>query len=138
MKTVITFGTFDLFHIGHLRILERAAKYGDKLIVGISTDKLNFSKKGFNPVFPQEDRRDIIASLSFVDKTFFEESLEMKGEYIKEHKADILVMGSDWAGKFDEYKSICEVVYLPRTTGISTTQVKQKVIEMEKFHFSEL
>lgn len=123
MKRIITFGTYDLLHIGHVRLLERAAQLGDKLIVGVSCSKLNESKKGRAPVYTTEDRMAIISALRCVDEVFVEESLELKGDYIKQHKADILVMGDDWAGRFDEYKSICEVVYLPRTTGISTTQL---------------
>ena len=129
MKTVITFGTYDLFHVGHLRLLQRARALGDRLVVGVSTDALNFSKKGFKPIFSQADRREIIGALEMVDETFFEESLELKGDYIKIHKADILVMGDDWQGRFDQFKSLCEVVYLPRTQGISTTQVKEDTVK---------
>ena len=95
MKTVITFGTYDLFHIGHLRILSRARKLGDRLVVGVSTDELNLSKKNIRPVFSLAERMEIIGGLSCVDEVFPEESLEKKGEYIKAHKADILVMGND-------------------------------------------
>jgi len=123
MRRVITFGTFDLFHIGHLRILERSKQNGDYLIVGISTDVLNYSKKQKNPIYSQEDRMHIIKALSVVDEVFFEESLELKGEYIKKHKADVLVMGDDWAGRFDMFKELCEVVYLPRTPSVSTTEI---------------
>ena len=118
---VITFGTFDLFHIGHINILERAKKKGDKLIVGVSTDKLNFSKKQKYPIYSQNERKKIIDSLKFVDDVFFEESLEKKREYILKYKADILVMGNDWEGRFDEFNDICEVIYLERTPSISTT-----------------
>jgi glycerol-3-phosphate cytidylyltransferase len=124
MKTVITFGTYDLFHIGHLRLLQRARQLGDRLVVGVSTDELNFSKKGFRPIFPHADRMAIVAAMAGVDQVFAEESLDLKGEYIKTHKADILVMGDDWKGKFDHFADLCQVVYLPRTAGISTTQVK--------------
>ena len=123
MKRVITFGTFDVFHVGHIHILERARALGDYLIVVISTDALNFSKKGRHPIYSQADRMKIIQSLAFVDEVFFEHALELKGEYLKEHKADLLVMGDDWAGKFDHFKSICEVSYLPRTPSISTTEI---------------
>lgn len=126
-KTVITFGTFDVFHIGHLRILERAAALGDRLVVGVSSDRLNFKKKGRYPVFKEQDRIDIIAGLACVDEVFVEESLEWKGEYIVTHKADILVMGDDWAGRFDEFKRLCDVVYLPRTENISTTEILETV-----------
>ena len=123
MRRVITFGTFDLFHIGHLNIIERAKAHGDYLIVGVSSDALNFSKKQKYPVCPQESRSRIIASLKVVDEVFFEESLELKAEYIKKYKADVLVMGDDWKGRFDVFESICEVVYLDRTPSISTTEL---------------
>jgi len=123
MKRIITFGTFDLFHIGHLKILERSKKEGDYLIVGISTDALNFSKKQKNPIYCQEDRMKIIEALKVVDEVFYEESLELKGEYIKKYKADVLVMGNDWEGRFDEFKNLCKVKYLERTPSISTTEI---------------
>jgi choline-phosphate cytidylyltransferase len=126
-KTTITFGTFDVFHVGHLRILERARSYGDRLVVGISTDQLNIDKKGRPPIYRQEERREIVRALRFVDDVFYEESLELKGEYIKQYRADVLVMGDDWQGKFDEFSSLCEVIYLPRTPAISTTEVIEKI-----------
>lgn len=127
MKRVITFGTFDVFHVGHVNILERAAAQGDYLIVGVSSDALNFSKKARNPIYNQEDRLKIISSLKFVDEVFIEESLELKLEYIKKYSADILIMGDDWAGRFDWVKPACEVVYLPRTPSISTTEIIEVV-----------
>ena len=130
MRTIITFGTFDVLHIGHVKILQRARAQGDRLVVGISSDALNFSKKQRNPVYPEGERRDIIASLGCVDEVFIEESLELKGEYIKEFGAHALVMGHDWEGRFDEFKSLCEVIYLPRTEGISTTQL---IAEIKKY-----
>lgn len=120
---VITFGTFDVLHIGHINILERAKALGSRLVVGVSSDKLNFEKKGRYPIYSQAQRKKIVESLKFVDEVFFEDSLERKSEYISSHNADILVMGDDWAGKFDEYKNICEVVYLERTPSISTTEI---------------
>jgi glycerol-3-phosphate cytidylyltransferase len=125
--TVITFGTFDVFHLGHLRVIERAASLGDRLVVGVSADELNLRKKGRLPVFSQHERLEIVAALRAVDEVFVEESLEQKREYILEHEADILVMGDDWAGKFDELKDICEVHYLPRTPAISTTALIEKI-----------
>lgn len=122
-KRVITFGTYDIFHVGHVNILERCASLGDTLIVGISTDQLNFNKKQRNPVYSQEDRMKIVQSLSFVDEVFFEHSLEKKREYIEFYRADILAMGDDWKGRFDEFSDICEVVYFPRTPSISTTEI---------------
>ncbi len=127
MKTIITFGTFDVFHVGHLRILERAASLGDKLIVGVSTDRLNFSKKSKYPVYPEDQRIAIVKALRVVDEVFFEDSLELKGEYIKKYNADLLTMGDDWAGKFDEFKNICEVIYFERTPDISTTGIIEKI-----------
>lgn len=106
MRTVITFGTFDVLHIGHIKILERAKKYGDRLIVGVSSDALSFSKKQRYPVYPENERCEIIRSLQYVDDVFLEESLELKGEYIKKYKADILIMGNDWEGKFDMFKNM--------------------------------
>ena len=130
-RTVITFGTFDLFHIGHINILRRAREFGKRLVVGVSTDALNYSKKGFYPVYNQDDRREIVSAIRYVDDVFFEESLEKKGDYIKQFGADVLIMGCDWEGRFDEYKSLCEVVYLPRTEGISTTSLRQVIQSIE-------
>jgi glycerol-3-phosphate cytidylyltransferase len=124
-KTVITFGTFDLFHIGHLNILERARKLGNKLIVGISSDNLNFKKKGFSPIQEQDNRMRIVAAIRYVDEVFLEESLELKKDYILKHKADILVMGNDWEGSFDFCKEVCDVIYLERTKKVSTTDIKE-------------
>jgi glycerol-3-phosphate cytidylyltransferase len=123
MKRVITFGTFDVFHIGHVNILKRARSFGSELIVGVSSDALNFSKKQRYPIYCQEDRVEIISSLKFVDHVFIEESLELKLDYIKKFNADLLVMGDDWEGRFDWVKNECEVLYLPRTPSISTTEI---------------
>jgi glycerol-3-phosphate cytidylyltransferase len=124
-----THGTYDLFHIGHLRILQRARAIGDRLVVGVSTDALNMAKKGYKPIFAEAHRIEIIRALSCVTEAFFEESLDLKGDYIKKYKADTLVMGDDWRGKFDRFRSVCTVVYLPRTEGISTTMVKDDVVQ---------
>lgn len=120
-RTVITFGTFDVFHVGHVRMLQRAAEYGDRLVVGVSADALNVQKKGRAPVFNQEERMEIVASLRCVDEVFVEESLEQKRDYILKYGADVLVMGDDWAGRFDWVSDVCDVVYLPRTPSVSTT-----------------
>ncbi|WP_206483715.1 adenylyltransferase/cytidyltransferase family protein [Thalassotalea sp. G2M2-11] len=120
---IITFGTFDVFHAGHVNILERAKLHGSHLIVGVSSDELNMSKKQRYPIYSQEDRLHIIRSLRCVDEVFIEESLELKAEYIKYYNADILVMGDDWAGKFDHLSNICQVIYLPRTPSVSTTEI---------------
>ena len=103
--------------------MERAKAHGDYLIVGISSDQLNFSKKQKYPVYSQEHRIRIISALKCVDEVFVEESLELKGSYIKKYNADVLLMGDDWVGKFDDFKSICNVVYLDRTPSISTTEL---------------
>ena len=127
MKKVITFGTFDVFHAGHVKILQRAKSLGDYLIVGVSSDALNFSKKGRNPVYSEHDRMTIVAALACVDEVFVEESLELKGEYITNYQADVLVMGDDWAGKFDHFSDLCEVTYFTRTPSISTTEIIEVV-----------
>jgi glycerol-3-phosphate cytidylyltransferase len=126
-RTVITFGTFDVFHVGHLRVIERAAAFGDRLVVGVSADALNARKKGRLPVFPQGERLAIVAALKQVDEVFVEESLELKRDYIVTYAADVLVMGDDWAGRFDHLRDICRVEYLPRTPAISTTAIIEKI-----------
>lgn len=126
-KTIITFGTFDVLHVGHIRVLERAAALGDKLIVGVSSDALNFSKKQRNAVFSESERMEIIGSLRAVDDVFLEESLDLKRDYIVQHGGDVLVMGDDWEGKFDWVSDVCEVVYLPRTPSISTTALIEQI-----------
>ncbi|MDX6360555.1 MAG: choline-phosphate cytidylyltransferase [Nocardioidaceae bacterium] len=126
-RTVITFGTFDVFHVGHLRVIERAAALGDRLVVGVSADALNLRKKGREPVFSQSERMAIVGALKKVDDVFVEESLELKRDYIQQYAADVLVMGDDWEGKFDEFRDICEVVYLSRTPAISTTALIEKI-----------
>jgi choline-phosphate cytidylyltransferase/glycerol-3-phosphate cytidylyltransferase len=124
---VITFGTYDIFHVGHVNIIERAKLHGDHLIVGVSSDKLNISKKGRPPVYCEDDRQHIIRSMRCVDDVFLEESLELKADYIKYYNADILIMGDDWQGKFDHLKDICQVIYLPRTPSVSTTEIIEVV-----------
>jgi glycerol-3-phosphate cytidylyltransferase len=127
---VITFGTYDLLHVGHVNILKRAKEFGDKLVVGVSSDALNFSKKGSLPVYSDTERMEIVSSIRYVDQVFKEDSLELKRQYIQDYGADILVMGSDWEGKFDDLNDICRVVYLPRTECISTTSTKRAVGEL--------
>ena len=124
---IITFGTFDLLHIGHINILERAKSLGDKLIVGISSDKFSFQKKNRYPIYNQNERKKILESLEFVDEVFFEESFEQKREYITKYKADIFVMGNDWEGRFDEFNDVCKVQYFDRTPSISTTEIIEKI-----------
>jgi glycerol-3-phosphate cytidylyltransferase len=127
VRTVITFGTFDVFHVGHLRIIERARSYGDRLVVGVSADALNLRKKDRAPVFSEAERMAIVGALKHVDEVFVEESLELKRAYIEKYGADVLVMGDDWTGRFDDLADVCEVVYLPRTPAISTTALIEKI-----------
>jgi glycerol-3-phosphate cytidylyltransferase len=124
---VITFGTFDVFHVGHVNLLTRAHDLGDHLTVGVSTDDLNRIKKGRYPIYRQEHRLAIVGSLDCVSEVFYEHSLEDKRAYLVEHRSDILVMGDDWAGRFDEFRDICEVVYLPRTADISTSDIIHEI-----------
>lgn len=127
MVVIITFGTFDLLHIGHINMLNNCKKYGDKLIVGVSSDKLNYKKKNRYPIFKQEDRIEIIKNIKCVDEVFLEESLEEKEYYIRNHNADIFIIGDDWKGTFDNMNSVCKVIYLNRTENISTTEIISKI-----------
>ena len=129
MVVVITFGTFDLFHIGHLNMLKKCKEHGDKLIVGVSSDNLNYKKKNRNPVFKEEDRMEIIKNIKCVDEVFLEESLELKKDYINKYNADIFIIGDDWKGKFDHINTICKVIYLNRTENISTTSIIHDIKE---------
>lgn len=126
-RVVITFGTFDLFHVGHLNILRKCKGLGDKLVVGVSSDALTFKKKARYPVYDETMRMEIVRAITYVDSVFREDSLEEKRGYILRYKADILVMGNDWNGKFDEFKDICQVIYLDRTDGISTTETIARI-----------
>ena len=130
MKTGITFGTFDMFHYGHLRILQRSRALCDRLVVGVASDEFNMRKdKHRVPVFPWEQRAAIVAELKCVDEVFKEECEEKKADYIREHHADIFIIGADYEGRFDWLKEACgvEVVYLPRTPGVSTTGLIEKL-----------
>ena len=127
-KIVITFGTFDLFHIGHVRLLKRAKAYGNRLVVGVSSDSLNVNKKKKDPIIPQQHRLEIIKEISVVDEVFLEESLDLKPDYIKKYGADILVMGDDWEGKFDDLKGVCQIIYLKRTQNISTSYLLDYIV----------
>jgi glycerol-3-phosphate cytidylyltransferase len=129
-RTVITFGSFDVLHVGHVRVLERSAALGDRLVVGVSSDALNIAKKGRAPVYSQEERTEIVRALRWVDEVFVEESLEQKREYVVEHGADVLVMGDDWEGAFDWLADTCEVVYLPRTPSVSTTGLIEHIANL--------
>ena len=126
-RVVLTFGTFDVLHVGHLSLLERASTLGRRLVVGVSSDALNIGKKGRAPVFPQDERLRLVGALRCVDGVFLEESLEDKRAYLLQHRADLLVMGDDWVGRFDDLADVCEVQYLPRTPAISTTATIERI-----------
>lgn len=124
MKKVITYGTFDLFHVGHLNILKRAKEYGDYLVVAVSSDAFN-AIKGKKAYYSDQDRKSILEAIRYVDEVILEENWDQKIKDVQEHDIDVFVMGSDWEGKFDFLKEYCEVVYLPRTDGISTSKIKE-------------
>ena len=126
-RTVITFGTFDVLHVGHIRVLDRARALGDRLVVGVSADQLNITKKGRAPVFSQDERLEIVGSLRVVDEVFVEESLELKRDYVRQYGASVLAMGDDWEGKFDHLSDMCKVVYFPRTPSVSTTALIEHI-----------
>ncbi len=128
MTRVITYGTFDLFHIGHLRLLERAKAKGDYLLVAISTDEFNWNSKKKVCVQPYEERSIIVSALKVVDEVIPEYSWEQKIDDIKKHRVDVFVMGNDWEGEFDFLKKYCRVVYLDRTPGVSSSERKKIIM----------
>ena len=125
MKKVITYGTFDLLHYGHINLLKRAKERGDYLIVALSTDEFNWNSKQKKCYFTYEERKKMLEAIRYVDLVIPEECWEQKVSDVKEFRVDTFVMGNDWEGKFDFLKDSCEVVYLPRTPEISTTQIKK-------------
>ena len=125
MKRVITYGTFDLLHYGHINLLRRAKALGDYLIVGLSTDQFNWQEKQKKSYFTYEERKAMLEAIRYVDLVIPEENWEQKISDIKEYHVDTFVMGDDWTGKFDFLKPYCDVIYLPRTPEISTTQIKE-------------
>lgn len=127
MRTVLTYGTFDLLHIGHINLLRRARELGDRLIVALSTDEFNLAEKNKVCVNTYADRKVILESLRFVDLVIPEENWEQKVTDVATHKVDVFTIGDDWQGHFDFLKDQCEVVYLPRTANISTTEIKQNI-----------
>ena len=127
MKRVITYGTFDLLHYGHINLLRRAKQQGDYLIVALSTDEFNWNFKQKKCYFEYERRKALLEAIRFVDLVIPEDSWEQKKEDIKLYHVDTFVMGDDWEGKFNFLKEHCDVVYLPRTPEISTTQIKQEI-----------
>ncbi|MEG7282880.1 glycerol-3-phosphate cytidylyltransferase [Bacillus sp. 0909A] len=129
MKKVITYGTFDLFHYGHMKLLERARDLGDYLIVGLSTDEFNLQKQKKSH-HSYEHRKFILETINFVNEVIPEKNWEQKISDIKKYGIDTFVIGDDWKGKFDFLKEYCEVIYLPRTEGISTTQIKKDMASL--------
>lgn len=129
MKRVITYGTFDLLHYGHINLLRRAREQGDYLIVALSTDEFNAGKNK-KAYFSYEDRRGMLEAIRYVDLVIPEETWEQKADDIVNFRADTLVMGDDWETKFDHFGHLCEIVYLARTPEISTTQIKNDLTEM--------
>lgn len=127
MRKVITYGTFDLLHYGHINLLRRAKAMGDYLIVALSTDDFNRKEKSKTCYFSYEQRKQLLESIRYVDLVIPEENWEQKISDIKEFKVDTFVIGDDWEGKFDFLKDYCEVVYLTRTPEISTTQIKAEL-----------
>ncbi len=127
MKKVITYGTFDLLHYGHINLLRRAKELGDYLIVALSTDEFNWNSKQKKCYFTYEQRKQLLEAIRYVDLVIPESCWEQKVEDVREFKVDTFVIGDDWQGKFDFLKDYCEVVYLSRTPEISTTQIKKEL-----------
>ncbi len=136
-KVMLTYGTFDMFHIGHLELLKRIKAMGDELIVGVSTDAFN-QIKGKKTIIPYTQRAEIVASIKYVDRVTPEESWEQKREDIKRFGVTHFVMGDDWRGKFDDLSDLCEVIYLPRTKGISSTELKTTLKALSAIDLNEL
>ncbi|WP_312224753.1 adenylyltransferase/cytidyltransferase family protein [Stutzerimonas nitrititolerans] len=126
VKTVITYGTFDMFHVGHLRLLKRMRDLGERVIVAVSTDEFNVLK-GKRALVPYEERREIIEALRCVDLVIPECTWEQKAEDIRKYDVGLFVMGSDWVGNFDYLNELCEVVYLERTHGVSSTELRESL-----------
>lgn len=127
MKRVITYGTFDLLHYGHINLLRRAKEQGDYLVVALSTDEFNFQKKKEKCYFSYEKRKQLLEAIRYVDLVIAEESWDQKITDIKEYQIDTFIMGNDWTGKFDfiEESTAAKVIYLSRTPEISTTKIKK-------------
>lgn len=127
MKRVITYGTYDLLHYGHINLLKRAKALGDYLIVALSTDEFNWEQKQKKSYFSYEERKAMLESIRYVDMVIPEENWDQKMTDVDRYDVDIFVMGDDWKGKFDFLKEKCEVVYLPRTPEISSTKIKMEL-----------
>ncbi len=125
MKKVITYGTFDLLHYGHINLLKRARELGDYLIVALSTDEFNKNEKGKDSYFSYEERRALLSAIKYVDMVIPEESWEQKLTDVEKYGVDVFVIGDDWEGKFDFLSEKCRVVYLPRTPEISSSRIRE-------------
>lgn len=131
MKTIITYGTFDILHVGHINLLKRARALGDRLVVGLSSDEFNQGKHK-SSLLNFENRKMVLESIRYVDEVFVENTWEQKPDDIRKFQAAVFVMGDDWAGKFDFLADLCDVVYLPRTSEISTTEIKESLRDIKK------
>ena len=138
MKKVITYGTYDLLHRGHINLLKRAKAMGDFLVVALSSDEFN-SVKNKKAFYSYEERKLVLEAIRYVDLVIPEHTWEQKEQDIIDHEISVFVMGDDWDGKFDYLSKRCEVIYLPRTDGVSTTQIKAqlRVTESSNIEFSE-
>ena len=136
-KILITYGTFDLFHIGHVRLLKRIKERGDKLIVAVSTDEFNRSK-GKKTIIPFDQRVEIVKAIKYVDEVIPENNWDQKKDDIIKYNIDEFIMGGDWEGKFDELKEFCDVSYLPRTNDISSSALKDSLREISKISTTKL
>tara|TARA_A100001391_G_scaffold93375_3_gene61941 strand:+ start:22375 stop:22782 length:408 start_codon:yes stop_codon:yes gene_type:complete len=123
MKTILTYGTFDLFHYGHVRLFSRLAKLGDRLIVGVSTDAFN-ARKGKAAFFSYQQRIEMVRACRYVDLVIPERHWDQKADDVRKYDVDIFAMGDDWSGHFDHLSALCQVLYLPRTEAVSTTSIK--------------
>ena len=128
MQTVLTYGTYDVLHTGHINLLRRARELGDRLIVGLSTDEFNAGKHKTS-LLDYDNRKSVLEAIRYVDLVIPEMNWEQKVDDVREYKVDIFVIGDDWAGKFDFRKEWCEVRYLSRTADISSTLVKQTLLD---------
>jgi len=136
-KTILTYGTFDMFHIGHLKLLQRLKKLGDKLIVAVSSDEFN-TIKGKKTIIPYTQRAEIVAAIEYVDLVIPEHTWEQKVHDIQKYDVSIFAMGDDWRGKFDFLQEHCEVIYLPRTENISSTDLKEQLKKISQINLNDL
>ncbi|RUM74055.1 MAG: glycerol-3-phosphate cytidylyltransferase [Sulfurovum sp.] len=136
-RTILTYGTFDMFHIGHLKLLQRLSLLGDQLIVAVSTDEFN-EIKGKKTIIPYAQRAEIVEAIKYVDRVIPENNWQQKVTDIQKYNVDVFAMGHDWEGKFDELKAYCEVVYLPRTEGISTTALKEQLKQISEINIEDI